>query len=94
MRAPAAAKAAQITRRQLLTWVELGYLKPNPRPEGAGSGYPHEFSAREIEILHRMGQLTRLGIRPADAAALARGSDHALVELDAALRRCHQPLPN
>lgn len=70
--APDLACDAGITYRQLDHWVDLSYLFPEERCEGAGSGIPREFSDHEAAIARLMGLLVSQGLRPGKAHEVAR----------------------
>lgn len=60
---------AGISYRQLDYWVRCGWL--HPRQLG-GSGNPRDFSVDEERVLLRMARLVNAGMKPEEAAGLAR----------------------
>lgn len=63
---------AGISFRQLDTWSRVGYLKPNPRRKGEGSGVPRTWPMEELVVAQRMKRLVDAGFHVAKAAELAR----------------------
>jgi len=70
------ATTAKITYRQLDHWVRRGYLEPAwvTNRTGNGRGTGREWTATEAPIACLMGRLTRGGLAPATAAAVARSA--------------------
>lgn len=73
---------AGVSYRQLHYWVHAGYVIPEPRNEGDGSGVPMLFSDHEAAIARLMGLLCEHGHRPEEAAWVARTAvDNKSVEV-------------
>lgn len=61
------------TYRKLDYWDEEGYLLANPRPAGAGSGWPRTWAMPEVRIFAAMVRLTAaFGMAVPEAARIAR----------------------
>lgn len=75
-------RTAGITYRQANYWTSQGYLIPLPRRESAtGSGIPMFFTADEVAIATRIGELTRIGLALQIAALYARRAPASADEL-------------
>lgn len=67
---PAAAADIPATYRQLHHWVQQGHLRP--ANAGAGPGRNFVWSTAEKRIAHLMARLVACGMRPPQAARVAR----------------------
>lgn len=78
---------ADISYRQLDNWVRRGHLKPIG---GEGIGNQRDFPAKEVTVAERMGALTRLGVTPELACAIARGDRAAITGVLGIVAECMQ----
>lgn len=82
------AAIAGCSMRQLHTWVDKGWLRPD-RVDGQGrAGVVFDFSNEEMHVARRMGTLVKAGLYPEKAHKLARGNAKALADLELALSPC------
>jgi len=63
---------AGITYRMADYWTRTGLLKAEPRPAGASSGTPREYSEDEARVAVTMARLVRAGVDPRAACDIAR----------------------
>jgi len=65
------ARECGITYRSLNYWATNGWLRP---VGGNGTGHQREWPASELAVARDMGELTRAGMTPELAHAIARAS--------------------
>lgn len=62
--------APGVTYRQLDYWITGGLVQAST--PAIGSGFPRDIPDSEVEVVRIMAELTREGIAPTKAAAIAR----------------------
>lgn len=87
MNGPEAARVAQVSYRQLDTWVRKGWV-PGMDRQGAGTGQPRPFSDEQVKFLRRMGNLVKAGMYPEKAHKIAEGNEDTILRLVLAMQPC------